>query len=542
MQKLHRLGLVLSLFLILAESHARQDLLKLHDIDPEASYFEDSLLARQSDRELQPLRESLRQKMAKGDTLGAIRDLNSLSSIYTNRVDYAKSYDGYWQALLLADRIGDDRAKALSYNGLAILYSLFDRREEALQHYQLSLSINKALVESGQLDSIALRESYFPLAVHFKYEGDFERANAYLDSCENIRSPQNNSLFTQSERSHVLGLAGRPEDGKKALSKLERSISEAHPEYLPVYFNYLGDMYFLNQEWNESEASYLKAAKAAFTHQRHLNYVPDIYEKLAWVLEQNGKPAQANDYLKLANDINRFLYSSRSPKNRQLLEIKDEFRLEQQKARELAREQELQNLQQREEITRLQNSMLLGGVIFLISLGFFLFKYWKAKHLAERSRLEHQRKLENEKAQEIVQIKNQELTGTTLKMVAKDELIDQIKGQLKSMQAEPHGKELVKLIKTIDINKDQSWLDFENRFLALNEGFYERIQQLHPELKPYDLKVCALIKLDFSGKEMARLLGISPESANTSRYRLRKKLGLKKEDNLGEYIVKITSS
>ncbi|GAA0881172.1 hypothetical protein GCM10009119_41420 [Algoriphagus jejuensis] len=542
MPNCYRLSLLFSLLFLPKESPAQQDLLKLHTIDPETSYFEDSLLAKQSDEQLQALRLSHRQKLEKGDTLGAIRDLNALSSLYTNRVDYAKSYDGYWQALLLADKIGDEGSKADSYKGLAILYSLFERREEALNYYLQSLSVSKDLLAKGELDSLALRENYYPLAVHFKYQGDFDQAKAYLDSCESIQAHKTNSLFTQAERAHILGLEGDPKKAGERLILIESPIKKFQPDYLVIFYNYLADIYFISEDLNKSEETYLLAVRAAFQHQSHLNFVPDIYEKLALVLEQSGKPADANHYLKLANNINRSLYSSRSPNNHYLLEIKDEFRQQQQKAQQLAREQELTNLQQRNEISQLQNTLLIIGLGFLLSLGFFLFKYWRAKHRAERIQAEQQRRMELDKAKEIVAVKNQELTGTTLKMVAKDELIDQIKGQLKSMQAEPHGKELGKLIKTIDINKDQSWLDFENRFLALNEGFYERIQQLHPELKAYDLKVCALIKLDFSGKEMARLLGISPESANTSRYRLRKKLGLKKEDNLGEYIMKITSS
>ncbi|MEM6829932.1 MAG: tetratricopeptide repeat protein, partial [Bacteroidota bacterium] len=76
----------------------------------------------------------------------------------------------------------------------------------------------------------------------------------------------------------------------------------------------------------------------------------------------------------------------------------------------------------------------------------------------------------------------------------------------------------------------------ENRFTAVNKDFFERLKHQFPNLQPYDLKICALIKLNFSGKEMARLLGITPESANTSRYRLRKRLGLKKEENLVTFI------
>ncbi|WPR73367.1 tetratricopeptide repeat protein [Algoriphagus sp. NG3] len=536
----YRLLVGLAAFLISSSCLAQMDLLRLKNSDEEAVFFEDSLLLHQSDTQINELQQTYAESLAQGDTLEAITALNSLSSIYTNRVNYAKSYDGYWQAMLLAEQVGDEKSKATSYNGLAILYSLYERREEALKYYSLALDIHKRLISAGKIDSLSLRESYFPLAVHYKYEGQFGLANAYLDSCELIKTTKlGNSLLTQAERAHIQVLNGDLQSARQLFETLEEGMKKQKPEFLIIFYNYIADMHFLSGQLNASENRYRQAITAAFEHQRHLNYIPDIYEKLATVLAQSGKAVEANHYLKLANDINRSLYSSRSPNNRYLLEIKDEFRLQQQRNKEAAQAQELKNLQQENEISQLQKTLLIIGIGFIISIGFFIFKYWRAKHKAEKKRIENLRKLEAEKAQEIVQIKNQELTGSTLKIIAKDELLNEVKENLRTLESNPDPKDLKKLIRAIDFNKDQSWLDFEKRFLALNENFYEKIRALHPNLKPYDLKICALIKLDFSGKEIARLLGISPESANTSRYRLRKKLELKTEDNLTEYIQRI---
>ncbi|MEM6380985.1 MAG: helix-turn-helix transcriptional regulator, partial [Bacteroidota bacterium] len=66
--------------------------------------------------------------------------------------------------------------------------------------------------------------------------------------------------------------------------------------------------------------------------------------------------------------------------------------------------------------------------------------------------------------------------------------------------------------------------------------FYRHLKEKFPKLTQGDLKLCALIKLNFSSKDVAKLMGISVESVHTTRYRLRKKLGLQREDNLTEYI------
>jgi DNA-binding CsgD family transcriptional regulator len=51
-----------------------------------------------------------------------------------------------------------------------------------------------------------------------------------------------------------------------------------------------------------------------------------------------------------------------------------------------------------------------------------------------------------------------------------------------------------------------------------------------------DLQLCAYIKLNMATKEISRLMNITPESVNTHRYRLRKKITLKTEQTLDEFI------
>ncbi|HNP98308.1 MAG TPA: LuxR C-terminal-related transcriptional regulator, partial [Bacteroidia bacterium] len=88
-------------------------------------------------------------------------------------------------------------------------------------------------------------------------------------------------------------------------------------------------------------------------------------------------------------------------------------------------------------------------------------------------------------------------------------------------------------------NQEKECADFNVQFESINKNFYERIRQAYPDISPNDLKVCALIKLNLSIKEMAGILNISPDSVKTARYRLRKKLQLNSEDNLTEFILKL---
>lgn len=478
-----------------------------------------------------------KEKLSKGDTLAAIENLNELSLLYCNRVNYQQSYDGYWKALLLADAINNEASKAKSYNGLAILYSLYERRDEALKYYLKALNINKKLVANGTLEPSALLSNYRPLAIHYRYDLNVPSARAYLDSCRMVPGPNKlDSTLIEAEYAYLLIQEEKFEEAEKRLLLVETTVKEHLPGYLVVLYTLMGDLYLGSGDYEMSEKFYKNALNRANKHKRHLNYVPDVYEKLSGLYLKMNQPTRAYESLIQANTINTSLYSSRSPNNKYLLEIKDDFRIEKEKQEKLANEQRMALLEREDNIWFLKFIILIVTLFSLIITGFLLFRYLRSKHRSEKEMMEQKRILENQKASEILSLKNKELTGSAVRLIEKDKLLSELKAGLKVLSKNPNSREVNKLVKTINLNANDNWKEFESRFIDVNEGFYERLKGRFPTLNQYDLKICALLKLNFTGKEMARLLGISAESAHTSRYRLRKKFGLEREVSLVDFI------
>ena len=69
-------------------------------------------------------------------------------------------------------------------------------------------------------------------------------------------------------------------------------------------------------------------------------------------------------------------------------------------------------------------------------------------------------------------------------------------------------------------------------FASINPNFTRRLKEAYPDLSPMDLKLAAFAALNLDIKQVARILGIKPESVKQSRWRLRRKLGLAPEVNL----------
>lgn len=74
-------------------------------------------------------------------------------------------------------------------------------------------------------------------------------------------------------------------------------------------------------------------------------------------------------------------------------------------------------------------------------------------------------------------------------------------------------------------------------FGEIHPSFYARLQKVGGnKLTPLDLKYCRMIYLKMSSKEMADLLQVDPKTIRVTKYRLKQKLGLGKEKDLGEFI------
>ena len=103
------------------------------------------------------------------------------------------------------------------------------------------------------------------------------------------------------------------------------------------------------------------------------------------------------------------------------------------------------------------------------------------------------------------------------------------------------GDQLRKISKIIeDARSDErDWNLFEESFNEAHENFFLKLKANYPELVPNDLKLCAYLRMNMSSKEIASLLNITTRGVEIRRYRLRKKLGLKPNQNLTEFLMSL---
>ena len=162
----------------------------------------------------------------------------------------------------------------------------------------------------------------------------------------------------------------------------------------------------------------------------------------------------------------------------------------------------------------------------------YLLDLEKQKQDFEQRNIEHSKNCRRELLE-----KHQEAYRNKIQLlIQKDEIIQQLETFIKNEIPTSKQKKMDQLIPQNTFNL---WKDFEQEFMPFNANFYERIQAKAPKLSATDLKLCALIKQNFTGKEMAYILGISEGSVHVARHRLRQKFKLDRDVNLGQYINQI---
>ena len=194
--------------------------------------------------------------------------------------------------------------------------------------------------------------------------------------------------------------------------------------------------------------------------------------------------------------------------------------------------------------------LALTIILVLIILGIIIFYYRnKKKQLAKQHQSEIERNnYEKEKLNELLKAKEEGLKSQALIIAEYLEKIDKIHIELDKAKEENDNLKQNKELKSIDLlieelsseNVKEKFRDnFEAKFLEIYPDYFERIKEHFPDITRAELRICALIKLNFDSKGMANILGISPASVDTQRSRIRKKMNLDKNQNLYDFIQKL---
>lgn len=426
--------------------------------------------------------------------------LNSIGGIFYFQEDYATAMHYFNEALKIRQKEGNPKDIAASLNNVGEIYRLQGDYERALENYNKAVLINKT---NNYLDNLAINLSNIGLI--YSEKGQTQEAVDY---------------FTQS----VEACEKTGNISEKITSLLE-----------------LGDHYNRFSEYDKAIASFKLMSEAA-TELNDLKGLMNASEGLAIANEGKNDVGLALKHFKQFTQYKDSLFTIN--KTEQLDEMQTRFALDL-KEKELAlKDNEIALLQREQKLNISRQWLLLLSLLLVTFFGVLI--YGKLQSRNRKNRLLSQQRESLNKAREALmeaelKSKSNELTNFALHLGEKTKFLEALKKELKNIKQldeEDRDARLKELMFNVQQNLQvQKELDeFQKTMHDVSEGFAKKLKTRFPNLTKNEERLCTMLKLNLSSKEIAAINNSTIRAIEMGRYRLRKKLGLAQEQNIVDFL------
>ena len=479
---------------------------------------------------------------------------STLGTIYRRIANNEEALTLYQEALQMLDslEVMQEKPNAFRYRkakiltNIGVVHSSIGQYEYASDNFKQALSIQNERSEE-------ISFTYFNAGSNFLSQKNYDSARLYFQQSIAKATPLKQFHVIRACY-HNLGILFKDNDQfDSAEYYLYKSIDEAERlgQKMSMAHSYgvLTDLYIKLNQLDKAEMQAIKGLK--ISEDGAINVQLSLSQYLAEVYEKLNQPKNALFYLKKSIALNDSLYSLEQARN--ISEMEARFESEQ-KDKELAiQKQEIELLNKDNNIKILWRNLFGLGFILVFITAFFVIRNKNLRMKRKQEKMKANEaltiaKLENAKLKSIELEKeldhsNQQLASYTLNFIQKNELLNDLKDNVTTLQKgnTNNPRELQRLKNIIQQHSsiDQDWNNFKLYFEKVHKDFFQLIKQNHPDLTGNDFKLCALIRLNLNIKEAAIILGISPESVKTARYRLRKKLNLDQNETILDYLLSL---
>lgn len=435
---------------------------------------------------LDHLLESYRHFTEVEDKTGLSRAMTNIGNVYNELGDYTRAIEYNSRALKLHRETNNSIGEANALTGLGILYMHMQQYNEALECHEQSLrifrTVGNRLGEANALSNIGNV---------YLWQKQYDEALSYYRQSLPVQQ-QVGSRTGEFDVLYNIGLVhGYLEDGDTALDYYNQAlvIARTRQDRSREAWVLLGIGRLLLYEPparlpDKTAHDYLLAALALATEIRSKSTECETHEVLADLYERQGNDRQSLVHYKEFHRLKQDVFSEAA--NRRLQNLTVQHRIEKtEKERELFR-------------------------------------------------------VRNEQLEQEVEFKLKELASMALHLVEKNAFLDSLRPTLQELTRLTDGEPLAlsrRVLQDIEghIRSGHDWDVFHEQMQALSNDFVERLTRRYPMLTPTEIRVCSLLKIRLSTKDIANLLHITTRAVEKHRYQIRKKIGLSSDTNLSTF-------
>ena len=429
------------------------------------------------------------------DSLHGSDILHNIGMVYRSQKLHDKAIPLYKESIKIKEQLNDIHGMAASYNMMGVSFRQKDQLDSALVCYDKA----RTLFES-------------------------------IPSFEDVQRVNNNLVaLYRDQKKYDLAINLASENIKKA-KELNKKFSLA-----AAYYN-KSTLYKRLKDYKKS-LSYVDSALIISQQENFRKKISRAYLRKSFLNHKLGDYKTAYfDYRKF-NRYSDSIFNIENIKRIQALELNYKFQQEKNKVQLIAEQEKSQK--------RLYRILFLITVLSSIIIGYLVYRNYKDKAKILEEKIEKE-KIQKELLDAKIKVSEEEtkylIADNTMRLEFKQELLDKIK---KEVLPEATGELKMKLNSLI--SELQFQMTTENKFSGIqskiedvNKGFDTKLRELYPSLTKTEREVCALLRLNLSIKEIMTVRNSSLDAVKSTRYRIRKKLGLNSGEELESFIQNIS--
>lgn len=500
--------------------------------------------------------KSLELREHENDSLGIVNNIINIGNLYYLQGNHDDASTFFYRALRLADKMGNTNLQAIALMNVSNVLITQKQYDKALEYLQSALALHRLdknmKEETNVLHNIGI--IWFEL-------GDHKKATEYYLQALELKEKLKTDLPGLIKIYNNLGLIAKEEGNLEQATgyysstlDIARSIHDRHAEAIAL--NNLGSLLMVQ---GQSEAlQYFNQSLGIAKSLGLRKLILSNYDNLKEFYQETDDFEKALDYASKYLELNDSIYYDESATKIIEMQTRYDTEVKEKENRLLLAENRMRQLNQR-------FSLIAIFILILLSLSLLWAFMLKRKSLLQSNALFaretelSQLKIESVETQNLhlreslfaeeeikklqtinLDRQKQELTTATMLIANKNEVFEKLRmlaEHIKINDTDKEGKAR-EIIMEIDRQTDLSdqWVQFKIHFESIHKSFFENLRNVNGCLTQNDMQLCAYIRLNLSTKEISRLMNITPESVNTHRYRLRKKLKLPNGETLDELV------
>ena len=477
--------------------------------------------------------ELLRKVLAEGAN-GKLQLLATMSLAenlrFQGKLDVSRI--NWYESLKLSEELEDSSLIAECHRGRGIVFFLLERLNDAeadFEFYQkYSVSVGNRKKEANAISLLGLIDYQ-----NGKHEPAIDKALSSYDIRKEINDFKGQG---ESLNNLALGYMGL-KNWSQALRYLEESVQlktlSSDLSQMTVILNNMGHCHRKLGNYQEAQ-KYFELALEKGWRNGQMGDVINSYNNLIGLSKGLEKFEEAFNYQARLLTIKDSL--SQLERAKAIDELEVQFETDK-------KEQEILMLQQQQTIITNRWLTIALGLFLAIIIGVLILDNQKRKHRQETELLTAEDELQKAELKimaDLLEHNQQKLSLYTENLLKKNELVGQLETRLKSavedVTDEIEGQKLLTNFSGVRILTDEDWEEFKELFNGVHRGMLDRLLLKYENLTLAEQRLFLLMKLEMSTKEIANILGVSPDSVKKGRYRLKKKINLEDSISLQEFV------